>query len=293
MLNEWLRHAGGKPKNAFRHPARGSLLDVRVRLAEKRSARRSRVGRWSGALLAAAALAALSTTVLRAFGRAVFADNPRYAIQSFDIRSDGRLTADLIRRYAGLEEGMNLFAVDLRALREGLMSIPAVREATVERRPPGTLAIRISERIPLARVAAGDGGMELAVDREGVLLGPSYASPHLPRIAGAGLSTLRPGDRIAREDLLDAVRLLDVCDSTRLGQIVRITSVRLMDRDSLILELAEGDRVLFPRGQMDQKLRRLAAILQSIRDSGRRAPGRRLEIDMTPDANHPVTGLLE
>lgn len=64
--------------------------------------------------------------------------------------------------------GMPILAVDPRAARERLERIPWVREAAVERRMPGTVQVRLVERVPMA-LWQHDGRFML-IDRHGALI---------------------------------------------------------------------------------------------------------------------------
>jgi cell division septal protein FtsQ len=228
----------------------------------------------------------------RSLARVLFSENPRFCIRQFEIQTDGTLALELVRQYARVKEGDNLYAVDLRKVRKEILGVPIVESVLVQRKLPDTLRIRITERVPLARISVA-GLPEMALDLEGVILGPSYASPALPRIEDTRMDSLRPGSRVEQSAVMDALDLLDTCGKTRMGLIARIVRIRLEDDERMILELEQGDRVLFPRTQMNIKLRRLVSILKAIQDRQMRKSGQNLEIDMTTESNWPVTGLLE
>jgi cell division septal protein FtsQ len=57
-------------------------------------------------------------------------------------------------RWSGVREGENLLGLDLARVKRDLELVPLIRSAAVERVPPNTLRIRVSEREPLARVLA-------------------------------------------------------------------------------------------------------------------------------------------
>lgn len=283
---------GKRAGRSRKSTGRGTVLymDTRRR-AGGRSPWAQSLGWLASALVLISVICILAVFGGRWIARAVFSENPRFSIRHFEIQSDGTLPADRVLLYSKVREGDNLYAVDLRKVRDEILGVPIVESVLIQRKLPDTLRIRVTERVPLARVAV-EGLPEMAVDPSGMVLGPAYASPALPRIEDERMETLRPGTRIQRPPMQDALALLDTCGRTRLGNIVRIVRIRLEDDDRMILELEQGDRVLFPRIGMEIKLRRLVSILKAIQDRGMRKPGQTLEIDMTTESNWPVSGLL-
>lgn len=82
------------------------------------------------------------------------------------------------------ERGTPILAVDLDRARRQLESLPWVRSATIERRLPGTLFVRLTERQALA-VWQHDGRQEL-IDTEGAVIPVSDLGrfPELPTVVG-------------------------------------------------------------------------------------------------------------
>lgn len=86
----------------------------------------------------------------------------------------------------GVARGEPLLAFDPAAARERLESLPWVKEATIERRLPDTIFIRLVERTPIAVWQMPDETFSL-VDADGVVMQVDIASfPSLPVIAGPG-----------------------------------------------------------------------------------------------------------
>ena len=67
-----------------------------------------------------------------------------------------------------VQRGFPTLAVDPEAVRQRLKRLSWVREARVERRLPGTLAVSIEERVPMALWQRG--GKLVLVDREGAIV---------------------------------------------------------------------------------------------------------------------------
>jgi cell division protein FtsQ len=94
--------------------------------------------------------------------------SPRFAIRSVSVGGLNRIEEGAVVRRAGVESSLNVFEVDLEAVRERVEGLKWVKFATVQRLLPDTIAIKIVERTPvgLARIR----GKILQFDEEGELL---------------------------------------------------------------------------------------------------------------------------
>src|SRR6185436_10012060 len=78
-------------------------------------------------------------------------ENPAFAVHQIDTQTDGVLSLEQIRRWAGVRLDDNLLALDLARVRRDLETVPNIKSAAIERILPHTLRIRISEREPIAQ----------------------------------------------------------------------------------------------------------------------------------------------
>jgi len=87
-----------------------------------------------------------------------------------DIDVEGRETTDAATIMAALaaDRGTPILAVNPSRAKQQLESLPWVRSAAIERRLPGTVIVRLSERHPLA-VWQHDGKLEL-IDKQGEVI---------------------------------------------------------------------------------------------------------------------------
>jgi len=103
-----------------------------------------------------------------------------------DIEVEGRETTDAATIMAALDapRGTPILAVKPSRAKEQLESLPWVRSATIERRLPGTLFVRLVERRPLA--VWQHGGTQELIDREGTVIPVSDLSrfARLPTVVG-------------------------------------------------------------------------------------------------------------
>lgn len=273
-----------KKRNRRRAPVNQPLLTVQARISDQKKARMHKWGAILALLVALAGIGWVAKTGYEYLGRVLFSGNELFAIRELDLRSDGVLRAAHIREYARVDEGDNLFAVDIRELRRQLENIPLIQSAEIRRQLPDTLVIRVSERVPLARLGIEDGQYHLAVDREGHVLGPSARSPRLPAITGYRATGLRPGSIVHDPLFADALKVVDLCDRTRLGQRIKIRSINVSDPEFLDLRLVDGEQVLLNRNDIEMRLQMLEDALQTARNRGDV-----LQINLTGDTNIPIT----
>ena len=98
-----------------------------------------------------------------------------------------------VARLAGLSSSTNVYHLDTARIEAALAADPWIGGAEVERRLPGTVEIRITERVPVAQTLRGE--VPEAVAADGVLL-PEAPTDGLPEIRAA-LGDLSDVDRAA------------------------------------------------------------------------------------------------
>lgn len=271
-------------QNTRRQRPRPVRLEVSARGAASKP--RERAQKLGAVVLLMVALAGTGWAAIEGFsivGDRLFLQNDRYTIRRIDLTTDGTLPISHLREYAGVSEGQNLFSVDIRQIAHNIERTPRVRSAEVQRILPDTLVIRVRERVPIARVAEGAFGIPSAVDREGYLLGPSIGRG-LPVISGLSETGLSPGSKITDEKTLDAIRVLDICEQSKLGTLLGIQAINVRHPDRLDLALATGARVDLGRDRLEWRLEKLADLILTHRELGME-----LEYaDLTVDRNFPV-----
>src|SRR5207237_8884513 len=108
-----------------------------------------------------------------------------------DIDVEGRETTEAatIMAALGAARGTPILAVSPSRAKAQLESLPWVRSATIERRLPGTLFVRLIERRPLA--VWQHGGIQQLIDRDGtgIRVWDLSRSVHLPTVVGDDAAT--------------------------------------------------------------------------------------------------------
>ncbi|HAL91752.1 MAG TPA: hypothetical protein DCM68_01850, partial [Verrucomicrobia bacterium] len=157
----------GKTEKRRTNRRRESVLKVAARTVERRRTIRRRMG---AALTLLVGIPSLGVGLYWGGGaawRAMFAENDFFQIRKIEVTTDGSLGAEHIREYAKVREGLNLFAVRPKEIRDMLLSVPVIENAQVGRRLPDTMVIEVAERVAVARLGRPGSGSPLAVDATG------------------------------------------------------------------------------------------------------------------------------
>lgn len=81
--------------------------------------------------------------------------SPRFAIEAVEVTGLRHRTSAELETEAGLVKGQNVFSVDLDAARDRLLADPWIREASVARKLPSSIVVRVTEHEAAALVVAG------------------------------------------------------------------------------------------------------------------------------------------
>jgi cell division protein FtsQ len=233
----------------------------------KRVARRARLV----ASRVAVALAVAAVLGGAAFGANWAVHSPRFSVASIEVNGQARLGRDEIVTAAGIAPGVNLFAVDPRAVVTRLETLPLIRHAEVIRSLPNRITVFVEERRPFTVVHAGRLHW---IDEEGVDLG---VEPRAVALAAPVLSGLEPVD-LAGEGRTHAseravlgialVRLLLRAQSSLLGQI---SEIDLSRPEGPVLYTVDGVEVRLGREEWEARLGRLQGVLAQLGSSGETA----------------------
>lgn len=247
---------------------RETVLQVTMRSAARRRATGRRIGL---ALVVLAGIPALGAGLYfggQAAWRTMFANNDFFQIRRIEVTTDGSLGQGHILEYAQVREGLNLFAVRPRAIRDELLQVPVIASAQVGRRLPDTLVIEVAERVPVARLGRPGSGTPLAVDATGHVLGPSSVRASLPVILGMRDKGLRPGDVVRDPMLATALNVLEICNHAKMRAEIEVMTIDVGREDWLEVGLATGETVLLSRDQLRERLGQLRAMRIEARKRG-------------------------
>ena len=243
--------------------------DKRFRRAQVSPAKRRPWRRPRPLVTAAAAVCALGLyAVYRAADVALTSD--ALTVSHITVSGNDRMSrGEVLAALAGVR-GTSMVTVDLEAWRQKLLDSPWVADAEIRRVLPGTLAVVIEERAPMA-IGRINGRLYL-IDPEGAIIdefGPNYSDLDLPivdglaapprsggaivddtraQLAGRLLADLRRKPAIA--GLVSQVDVTDVRGASVILEgdtaLVRIGDERFVERIESYLELRDALRERIP-----------------------------------------------
>jgi len=215
--------------------------------------------------------------------------------------TDGIITADQLRRWAGVKTGDNLFALDLARVKRNLELVPLVGAVSLERVFPKTLRIRVEERTPVAQVnvprPAANGGVELAVfhlDLDGFVMLPldprqrttalNAVDDPLPLLSGVKLTELQPNRRIESAPVQAALELLKAFECSPMAGLVDLNRIDVGSPEVLVVTTGQSSEVTFALRDFDRQLRRW----REIHDFGARNRRQLAALDLAVTNNIPA-----
>ncbi len=268
------------------------LLDVKVRYRAATRQRNRRALVWfSWLFLFCAAVGGIGYGGREALRR-FFWQNPDYNLKAVKIHTDGTLSREQIIGATNIREGVNLFAINLSAARKGLLALPQVERAEIERILPNQLSIEIAERKPVAWVTGKDNGDPSAdpgaflIDREGILLrvkNQVQAYYHLPVICGLDVDNYEEGGTVDLPEVGAALELIRLTGENPARYQVR--SIDVSKGYCLIVTDERHAKITFPLENIAAQIDRLGVLYSNI-DSSRREIQ---TVNLLVERNVPVT----
>jgi len=266
-----------------RPPARRSpVYTVHARAAGRRNENMHMAGAIALMLIAGGGVIWLLMIGVSSLRQTLFAQNELFVIRKIETITSGRLTKEQIEEFGDFATGRNLFDVDLKRSRRKLMDVPYIKSVDIQRKLPSTLVVKVTERVPLARIMQGQSGYSFSVDREAHILGLAGQNlRHLPVVNGLSDRGIAPGSVLADAGVIDALAFLGQVDDANLGPEIKVSSITVSNADYFDMKLESGLDIRMPRQISRKRLDDLVVILHQPN-----AP--RNFIDFTVERNIPT-----
>lgn len=248
------------------------LLERRRRIVRDRVQRRRRL---LGLLLAAAVLAYALVQVSR---------SSLFGLSDVEVTGTDRLEAPAVTDAAGVDLGQPVLALDLKAIRGRVETLPWVAHAAVTRVPPTGLRIDVTERRAAASIASQ--GQFWLVAADGTVLEPAGARPDgVPYLAGVPSDprTLEPGFRFTDDSAYGNALAAYTGMGPQLRRLVR--GVTAASAEGLTFRLEGGAELVY--GVAERQAAKDTAALLVLRHA--KAEGKEVG---TVDVRAPSTPVL-
>jgi cell division septal protein FtsQ len=194
-----------------------SLLEVAANpeKEQRRPSARKMGGAFKGTLLAILVIGLVGGS--RILIQKLIWENPAYALDDIRVTTDGLLTRAQVLEIMEIQDGKNIFTVDLAKARKALDLMPQVEHVDIRRVLPSRIDVRIAERQPIAWVAPasdtelGVDGKAFLVDTRGYVMRTRKVMPEhlaLPRITGVVMEDVAPGQKLPTAEAFSAVELI-------------------------------------------------------------------------------------
>ena len=290
-----------KSKRRNRRHSRGYVLDVKLSASQRRENRFRRV-----TLLLGSSLILFFTVFIVWRGgemllRRFVYENPAFAIRALDVETDGVLSPEQIRTWAGVRRNDNLLALDLARVERDLKLVPAIEAVSLERVLPGGLRVRVTEREPIAQViqsqvraANGYEGGVYTLDANGYFMFPIEAvqrttpvvqtNDHLPVIVGIPARDVRPGRQTETPQVKAALALVKEFERSPMAGLVDLKQIDVATPGVLLVTTVQGNELTFGLVDFDGQLRRW----RSVHDYAQRFGKHITSMDLAVANNAPM-----
>ena len=293
--NKNLPRTGNRRVSTSRQRRQQHLLDVKVRARRVSHHRNRRFLLVVSKIVLVIVVGAGLYYGVRAGLSRFFFDNPDYRLSTIAIRTDGTLQRDQILKAGGLQEGLNIFSVNLAQIHDRLQQLSQVDEVQVERKMPNEIDITITERKPIAWITSEKtvtdpfvSDAAFLVDARGVLMKEKKLLPEylaLPLITGCSSEALVPGKIVDSLEAKAALELLRLTTTSFMQTRFQIREVDVSKGYCLLVTDKNHIRAMFGFDHLDVQMQRLEQFLVYSDDSQRQIE----TVNLLVARNIPVT----
>jgi cell division protein FtsQ len=186
-----------------------------------------------------------------------------FSIQRVEVSGCELMQPDEVIKAAGIRPATPIMQLDLPAVQKRVEKLPMVKNVSIARQYPSTIAIRVEEVEPVALLNRD--GLH-PVDEHGVVLPMPrhFKVLDLPVLSGAATRGGQNASRLSQNALaaVDYLRALRAYDSALFHDI---SEARLEAGGLVLFLMEEGVPVLMGKGQWLEKSERLAIVMRHLK----------------------------
>jgi cell division protein FtsQ len=221
--------------------------------------------------------------VLVAIGWAA-AFSPLLKIDSIEVSGARHTERGVVKDAAGVSDADNLLLVSTSDIEARIEELPWVESASVTRKLPGTIKVKVIEREPA--IVLSIGAATWTLDKSGRVLEAGTVSDELAILGGVDVSDIEPGSTLSEPEVQSALKTWRGLPPG-LRREVRALFAPTVERISLTL--ADGTIVRYGAAEnIRAKNRVLSAVLDRLRSSGRTAAYIDVRVPTSPAIGPPA-----
>lgn len=226
-------------------------------------------------------------------------ENPAFAIHHLQIETDGVISREQLRHWAGVKLRDNLWALDLARVKRDLEMMPIIQSAAIERILPHTLSIRVTEREPIAQCALGAHTPTSAnttetpnttaylLDAEGYVMlplqphqraVPAPTNEHYPVLTGAPVNDLCPGQQVESPQVRAALQWVEAFARSPMAGMIALKQIDVSQPGVLVITTEQGSEIIFGLQDAEIQIRRWRAIVDYGQKTGKHLAGADLSV---------------
>lgn len=226
-----------------------------------------------------------------------FFENPDFRLQVIDLNKNAAIDEFALIEITGIDLSASIFKLDTDEITERLRKVPALSTVNVERRLPGTLAVRVIARTPRAWIACPEAGIPAVRKTGGLLVDESAAvfpcttlqfeeAKDLPFIILPQKDgfPIVAGQPIRHKELQRCFTLLDAARASDREAPHSIESISQANDWSLVLTTREGVKATFGLGDHARQIANFRSAVDHFNRNGETID----TINLIPKENVPV-----
>ncbi len=190
---------------------------------------------------------------------AIMVYSPLFTVQRIEIQGNVYLKPDEVEYIARVQRGQRLFQLETLEVQEHLLQDLRIESASVRRHFPDTLAIEITERVPVATVASEFGYVDF--DRRGKVIAAykNLKNVPIPLITGIKVRDLYIGDDNTDANISLVLEFLQHLPQETLNQLSEVNA-----SDTAAVTVYTNKAVPVRLGNLKERLEEKAHLTQDF-----------------------------
>ncbi len=204
--------------------------------------------------------------------------SPFLKVKKVRVSGGRHTTSEEIARAAGLDSADNLLLLSTSSIAADAARLPWVKSVEVERKLPGTVKVRVTERKPMMVLAAE--GRRWLLDSEGRVLGSEPGQERMPVIAGSPVDALEAGATVGDQEVTGALAVFSSMPRTLRTKVQAISAPTV---ERITLSLRDGTQVRYGAPHdLVSKNEVLGVLLRRLQEEGSRAASIDVRVPTSP-----------